>query len=85
MIVLCVIGVGVCLATMVALAQSVADPIRALRAAVARSRARERLRDLFGRQVGEDVVQHALGFGIGVSAGRGVAGPVSAASVGVRP
>ena len=80
---------------MVALARSVADPIRVLRAAVARVtereldhevtiddgseigllqagfnemlaglRERERLRDLFGRQVGEDVVSHALERGV---------------------
>jgi adenylate cyclase len=94
-LVLSVIGVVVGLATMVALARSLADPIEGLRRAVARVeqgeldegvavddgsevgllqagfnrmlaglRERERLRDLFGRQVGEDVVRHALEHGV---------------------
>jgi adenylate cyclase len=89
------IGFVVGLTTMVGLARSLADPIVALRTAVARVeqgdteqdvkvddgsevgllqagfnrmlaglREREKLRDLFGRQVGEDVVRHALEHGV---------------------
>jgi adenylate cyclase len=94
-LVLSAIGIAVGLATMLALARSLADPIEELRRAVARVeqgefdepvpvddgsevgllqagfnrmlaglRERERLRDLFGRQVGEDVVRHALEHGV---------------------
>jgi adenylate cyclase len=94
-IVLAGCGLGVGLAVMIALARSLADPIEALRAAVAQVeqgdfthdvtvddgsevgllqagfnqmlaglREREQIRDLFGRQVGEDVVRHALEHGV---------------------
>ena len=94
-IVLGTVGLIVGLALMIGLADSLADPIEALRTAVARVeqgdfdhdvtvddgsevgllqagfnrmlaglREREELRDLFGRQVGEDVVRHALEHGV---------------------
>jgi adenylate cyclase len=95
MVVLGLAGLFVGLATMVGLARSLADRVKALRSALDRLgegdldvqvevddgsevgllqagfnrmvvglRERERLRDLFGRQVGEDVVQHALEHGV---------------------
>ena len=94
-IVLGTVGLIVGLALMIGLADSLADPIEALRNAVAQVeqgdfdhdvtvddgseigllqagfnrmvaglREREELRDLFGRQVGEDVVRHALEHGV---------------------
>lgn len=94
-LVLSAIGIVVGLITMFGLARSLADPIEALRRAVARVeqgdldqevtvddgseigllqagfnrmlaglRERERMRDLFGRQVGEEVVRHALERGV---------------------
>ena len=94
-VVLSAIGIVVGIATMVALARSLADPVQSLRRAVAHVehgdleqhvtvddgsevgllqagfnrmlaglRERERLRDLFGRQVGEDVARHALDRGV---------------------
>jgi adenylate cyclase len=94
-IVLGAVGLIVGLALMIGLADSLSDPIEALRTAVARVeqgdfdhdvtvddgsevgllqagfnrmlaglREREELRDLFGRQVGEDVVRHALEHGV---------------------
>jgi adenylate cyclase len=94
-LVLSVVGIAVGLIMTVVLARSLADPIVALRRAMARVeegdydhevtvddgsevgllqagfnrmlaglRERERLRDLFGRQVGESVVRHALEHGV---------------------
>jgi adenylate cyclase len=94
-LVLSLLGIAVGVASMVALARSLADPIDAVREAVRRVergdfehevpvddgsevglleagfnqmisglRERERLRDLFGRQVGEDVARHALEHGV---------------------
>ena len=94
-IVVGVTGLAVGLEVMLGLARSLAHPIEALRAAVARVqegdfdaevtvddgsevglleagfnrmiaglREREEIRDLFGRQVGEDVVRHALEHGV---------------------
>jgi adenylate cyclase len=88
-------GLAVGLATMIGLARSLADRVKALRGALDRVERgdlearvevddgseigllqagfnqmvsglseRERLRDLFGRQVGEDVVRHALEHGV---------------------